>query len=335
MSDEDGRGREAERPTDIPAKGWKDVAARTRAEVKDDRVTLLSAGVAFYSLLALVPALVALVSMYGLVADPTSVDRQVGDWLGSAPKEVRDLLVTQMRSITANAGAGASIGVVIGIAVALWSASSGMAHLVQAINIAYDEEETRGFVKLRGQALLLTLGAVVFVVVAIGIIAVLPAVLADTGLGTVGRILAGIARWLLLLVGMMVALSVLYRYGPDRDDPKWSWTSPGAIVATVMWLVASALFAVYTGNFGKYNETYGSLGAVVVLLLWLLLTALAVILGAEINCEVERQTARDSTDGAPEPLGSRGATAADTIGQTSQEVKRDKEQQKQSARRDS
>jgi membrane protein len=269
----------------------------------------------------MVPALVALVSIYGLVADPSSVDRQVNDWLGAAPREVRELLKTQLQSITSNAGAAAGFAVVIGIVAALWSASSGMAHLIEATNIAYDEEETRGFVKRRGLALLLTIGAVVFMLFALGLISVLPAVLADTGLGTAGRVIAGVLRWVLLLVGMMAALSILYRYAPDRDDPRWSWTSPGAAVATVLWIVASALFALYTANFGKYNETYGSLGAVVVLMLWLFVTALCVIVGAELNAEIERQTRKDTTQGQPKPLGARDADVADTVGATAEEMK--------------
>jgi len=317
-----GRGREAKEPTDIPAKGWKDVLARVRVEVKRDRVSSLSAAVAFYALLALVPALVAFVSLYGLIADPSKVDRQVNDWLGTAPREVRELLTAQLQSITENAGTAAGLAVVIGIIAALWSASSGIAHLIEATNIAYDEEETRGFVARRGLALALTSGAVLFMMFALVVITVLPALLADTGLGVVGRVLVGILRWVLLLVGMMLALSVLYRYAPDRDNPRWSWTSPGAILATVLWVMASAVFAVYTANFGKYNETYGSLGAVVVLMLWLYFTVLCVIVGAELNAELERQTRRDTTQGSPKPLGSRDAEVADTIGATAEELAR-------------
>lgn len=316
----DERGRHAKSPSEIPGPGWKDVLARTRAEVKHDKATLLAAGVAYYSLLALVPAMVALVSIYGLISDPSSVDRQVGDWLGAAPREVRDLLSSQLKSITNSAGTAAGIGAAIGIIVALWSASSGMAHLMEAINVAYDEDETRSVVRRRGLALAFTVGAIAFVLVAIGVITVLPAMLAHTGIGAPGRVIAGIARWIVLLFGMMVALAVLYRYAPDRDEPRWAWTSPGAIAATLLWLVASAALAIYTGNFGKYNETYGSLGAVVVLMLWLFITALAVVLGAELNAEVERQTVEDSTAGRPQQLGQRDATAADTVGATSAEI---------------
>jgi len=320
---EDRHGRNADAPTEIPPQGWKDVLTRTKTEVKQDRVPLLSAAVAFYSLLAIVPAMVAIVCLYGLLADPSDIERQVDDWLGSAPQEVRELVAAQLTSITENAGTAAGIGVVIGIVAALWAASSGMGHLVEAINIAYDEEETRGWVKRRLLAIALTVGATVFIMVAVGLIAVLPAALADTGLGTASRVVAGVVRWLVLFVGMIAALSVLYRYGPDRNGPKWRWASPGAIVATIMWLLASVLFSIYTANFAKYNETYGTLGSVVVVMLWLFLTALAVIVGAELNAELERQTVRDSTIGAERPMGARDAYAADTLGPTTSETHRE------------
>lgn len=169
-------------------------------------------------------------------------------------------------------------------------------------------------------AILLTLGATVFIVAAVGLIAVLPAALADTGLGTAGRVLVGIIRWVVLPFGMIAALSVLYRYAPNREDPKWRWVSPGAFAATAMWLIASAAFSIYTANFAKYNETYGALGAVVIVMLWLFLTAVAVIVGAELNAELERQTAHDSTTGAQRPMGIRDAHAADTIGPTADEL---------------
>jgi membrane protein len=318
--DED-RGREADRPTNLPARGWKDVLVRVKAEAKDDNVTLLGAGVAFFALLALVPALVALVSVYGLVADPGKVDRQVEDVLGAAPTEVRNLVATQLSKITDDAGGALGLAAVLGVLVALWSASSGVRNLIGAINAAYDEDETRGYVRLRAVSLAFTVGAIVFLVASFVVIAILPGVLADTGLGVVGRIATSVLRWALLLVGMLVALAVLYRYGPDRDSAAWSWVSPGAIAATVLWLAGSALFAVYTANFGKYNETYGSLGAVVVVMLWLYLSALAVILGAELNAELERQTRKDTTVGPDKPMGERGAVAADTLGPTADEVR--------------
>jgi len=314
-------GRDAQRPSELGARGWKDVFARVRVEAKRDNVTLLAAGVAFYGLLALVPGLVALLSMYGLLADPGEVRDQVVDALGAAPQEVRDLVSTQLTSIAEGSSGSVALGVIIGILLALWSASSGMGHLVDAINIAYDEEETRGWLKRKALALGLTVGAVLFLVVALGAIAVLPRLLDDTGLGGVAQLLTRIASWALLVGGFLVALAILYRYAPDRDEPRWIWVSPGAFLALALWLLGSIAFSVYTGNFGKYNETYGSLGAVVVLMLWLLISSVAIMLGAEWNAEMERQTARDTTTGPEAPLGERGAEAADTVGETAEQIK--------------
>ena len=330
----DRRGRDAEQPTEIPPAGWKDVLTRVRVEAKDDGVTLMSAGVAFYALLALVPGLVALISIYGLLAEPSDVEEQVTSTLSAAPVEVRELVTAQLEAIVSSAGGDAVAGALIGLVLALWSASSGVGHLVEAINRTYDEKETRGFVRLKLISLALTVGSVLFIVVAFAVIALLPALLAKTGLGASGRIVVGLLRWVLLLGGMTLGLAVLYRYGPDRDDARWRWVSPGAVVAAVMWVLGSAIFSVYTANFARYNETYGSLGAVVVLLLWLFLTALVVIIGAEINCELERQTARDSTVGPDRPMGRRNAMAADTLGATAAEVKQEEHRVRDARRAD-
>ncbi|HZX55495.1 MAG TPA: YihY/virulence factor BrkB family protein [Ilumatobacteraceae bacterium] len=318
------RGRTAETPTEIPGKGWKDVFARVRKESKDDGVSLLSAGVAFYGLLAFVPGLVALVSLYGLVAKPSDVQRQVSSSLSAAPKEVRGLVTSQLQSIVNSAGKGAVLGVIFGTLLALWSASSGIGHLIEAVNRAYDEQETRGFVKRKAIALMFTIGAILFVLVAFGLVTILPALLAKSGLGTAARVVVGALRWIVLLGGMIVGLAVLYRFGPDRDDPRWRWVTPGAVVAAVAWIIGSLLFSLYTANFAKYNETYGSLGAVVIMLLWLFLTAAVVIMGAEINAELERQTTRDTTVGGDQPMGQRSALAADTVGETADQVSQSK-----------
>jgi membrane protein len=310
---ETDRGRQAEAPQQIPARGWKDVLVRVKTASKDDHVMLFSAGVALFGLLALVPALAALMSIYGLVANPATIDEQLTDSLSAAPAEVRDLISQQVRDI-GDASSGAILAVVVGLLLALWSASAGMKNLIEAINIAYGEKDTRGFVKLRAVSLAFTLGAIVFVVLAFALIALLPPVIAATDLGTAGRVLINVVRFVVLFAGMLFGLAVLYRYAPDRDAPKWSWATPGAVFAATVWIVGSLLFSIYTANFGRYNETYGALGAIVVVILWLLLSAVVVILGAEINCELERQTVRDSTKGAERPLGLRNAYAADTVG---------------------
>jgi membrane protein len=317
----DPHGRTAKQPTQIPKTGWKDVAVRTIADVKGDNATLLSAGVAFYSLLALVPALVALVSIYGLVADPTDVERQVSDLLGAAPREVRELIESQLESVVEGSSGGIGLATIAGIAVALWSASSGMKNLMTAINVAYDEEETRRFLKLRAVSLVLTLGAIVFLVLAFAVVALLPSLLAGTDLAGPSRVVIGVLRWPALALAFAIGLGVVYRYAPNRDNARWQWVSVGALFATVLWIAGSLLFSVYAANFGRYNETYGSLGAIVVVMLWLFLTAFVVILGAEINAETERQTREDTTEGPEKPLGERGATAADTVGPTAEQVR--------------
>jgi len=311
-AEEDGRGRDAESPTKIPAHDWKDVLLRVKSEAKSDHASLLAAGVALYGLLALVPALIALLSVYGLVADPQRINDQLASALTAAPAEVRAVISQQVRDI-GNASSGAIIAVIGGTLLALWSASAGVKNLIEAINVAYDEDETRGFIKVRAVSLAFTVGVIVFLVVAFALIALVPSLLAEANLGTAGRVAAGVLRFVLLFAGLLFGLAVLYRYAPDRQNSKWSWVSPGAVFAAVVWIVGSLLFSLYTANFGKYNETYGALAGFVVLILWLLLTALVVILGAELNCELERQTMRDTTTGPDQPLGSRGAYAADTV----------------------
>lgn len=315
------RGRHAETPTAVPARGWRDIAVRTAKEAKADGVPLLAAGVAFFGLLALVPAISAAAGIYGLVADPATAGDRAAELLAAAPVEVRDLVTGQLESAAEAPEREAGIAAVAGIALALWSASSGMKHLLGAVNRAYDEEETRGFLRLRAMSLLLTVGAVLFVGVTVVVIAAGPALLAGTSLDEPARIAVGILRWPVLAVAMAAALAVLYRWGADRDDPRWRWAAPGSVIATVAWLAGSALFSLYTANLGTYDETYGSLGAVVVVLLWLFLTAYVVVLGAEINAEAERQTTVDTTEGRRRPLGERDAHAADTVGPSAEEVR--------------
>jgi membrane protein len=302
----------AAQPSDIPARGWLDVVKRTQKEIKTDNVTLIAAGVAFYSMLAIFPALIAVVTIYGLVANPADVARQVDSFAKSLPPGAGDLLTDQLQKIVSSSRDSLSIALVISIAGALWSASAGIQALVKGLNVVYDEKETRGFVKLRGLALLLTFGAIVVVLCALGLIAVLPGVLDKIGLGRAGELAVSVGRWPALILLVAVGLAVLYRLGPDRATPRWHWVSWGALVAVVLWVVISAGFSYYVGNFGKYNQTYGSLGAVIVLLLWLWLSALAALIGAELDAEIEREAARQTT-GPRRPTGERETAVADAF----------------------
>jgi membrane protein len=304
-------GREAEEPTDIGLSGWKAVALRTREQFKSDNVTILAAGVAFYLLLALAPAMAAVLAVYGMVSDPADVASQLDSFSGALPTDMRDLLDQQLHTAAAASSSKLGLGLVIGIVAAVFAASKGARSMVQAVNIAYDEEETRGFVALRVLALAITLGFMVVIVVALLTLTVVPAI--GDHLGSGGRVTASILRWPILIVVMMAALSALYRFAPDRDDAKWRWVAPGTITAVVIWMLGSIGFTIYADHFGSFGKTYGALGAVVVLMLWLFLTAMAVLVGAEINGEAERQTVEDTTVGPTRPLGERQAYAADTV----------------------
>jgi len=304
-------GGTAEKPTQVPAKGWVQIAKRGWAEAKTDNVPLLAAGMAYYAFLAIFPALIAAVLLYGLFADPASITTQINS-LGSAlPAEVRDLITQQLTMASGSGKAG--FGAVVAILLALFSASGGVGNMMTAINTAYDEEETRGFLKKRGIALLLTLGALVFFLLVVTLIAVLPAVLEVFGTNGFVYFLIQVARWILIVVLISGALAVLYRVAPDRDAPKMRWTSVGAGIATLLWVVASVGFSLYVANFGSYAKTYGALAGIVILLLWLFITSYAILLGAEINAESEQQTIRDTTKGPEQPIGQRDAVKADSV----------------------
>jgi membrane protein len=311
LVEDGGHGRRAERPQQIPPKGWKEIALRLKTEIKQDQVPLLSAGVAFYAMLSLFPAVIAAVSIYGLVADPDTVRSQIERMTRLLPPESAEILGEQIRQITAGAGGALGVATVLGILTALWSASSGMKALVTGVNMAYDETETRKFLKLRGLALLLTLGAMLLMGIALALIVVFPAVTGDWPAAL--RWTASILRWLLLAALLIVGLAVLYRYAPDRDEPRWSWVSWGSAVATLLWVAASFAFSFYVGHFGNYNKTFGALAGIIILLLWLFLTAFVVLVGAELNTEMELQTAEDTTAGPARPLGERQAHAADHV----------------------
>jgi membrane protein len=315
MGYEPGRGRTAKRPTELGKRGWLDVVKRVIRQVKEDNLALVAAGVAFYGFLALFPALAALVSIYGLIADPVQVQEQMASVSGAMPGEALTIVEGQLEAVASASDTGLSWTLVLGLLLTIWAANKGMRGLVKALNIAYDEDEKRGFIKLNAFTLLLTFGAIVSVVVAIALIAALPALLGTLNLGRGAEIAVDIARWPLLAGLVFMGLTVLYRFAPAREDAKWRWVTPGSILATVLWLIVSLAFSIYVANFGSYNETYGTLGAVAIMLIWFFLSAFVILLGAEVNGEAEHQTRRDSTTGEPKPMGQRGAYHADTLGE--------------------
>jgi membrane protein len=303
----------ARKPTEIPIRGWKQIVKRAWAENKADNMPIIAGGVAFFGFLAIFPALIALISIYGLVASPETVTRQVEELSVQLPQSARGLIAEELTSITSHSGGSLTVGLIVSILGALWSASSGVSNLITAVNIAYDEVETRSFLKRKLIALALTLGGILFFLITLALVAVVPVVLDALPLGVVGTILAQVIRWGLLLVVMAGSLAVVYRVAPDRDAPRFRWVSLGSIVVTVVWAVVSLLFSYYVNHFGSYDKTYGAISGVIVLMLWLYLACYLILLGAEINAEAEHQTARDTTAGHPEPMGERDATVADTL----------------------
>jgi len=311
---EAGRGRRARHPGQIPLAGWKDVLSRVWCRMGTDNLTLIAAGVAFFEMLAIFPALAAFVSTFALVADPGGVRQTAVELSAFMPPEAAKLLIDALSSLVAHATSQLSLGLIFSVLVALWSARAGLAALITGLNIAYEEQEKRGFVEQQIVALLLTLGALLLGAVVIVALGVIPIVLAFMPPSSAEAMLVGLARWPVLAVLSMGGVAVLYRYAPSRRQAKWQWISWGSILATLLWLLASGAFSFYVTRFGSYDAMYGSLGAVAVLLLWLWLSALIILIGATFDAEAEHQTLCDTTTGAPKPLGRRGAHMADTVG---------------------
>jgi membrane protein len=309
------RGRRAKSPHHIPAKGWMDVLYRVYLRIGDDRLLAVAAGAVFYMLLALFPAITALVSLYGLYNDPSTINQHLSLLSGVMPGAGIDIVREQVTRIALTSSSSLSFGFLFGLGLALWSANAGMKAIIDSLNVVYDEREKRSFIWLTLVAFAFTLGALVCILLALSAIVVLPLVLAWVGLHTqFGSILSWL-RWPALLLVVLVALSVLYRYGPSRENARWRWLSIGAVFATVAWLVGSALFSWYLSNFANYDATYGSLGAGIGLMMWLWMSVIVILIGGELNAELEHQTAEDTTIPPEKPLGQRGATMADTVGE--------------------
>jgi membrane protein len=314
QSKQDGRGRRAAVPWHIPWRGWKDIFWRTYNQISEDRLLAVAAGVVFYGLLALFPALTALVSLYGLFAEPSRISDQLSLLTGFLPEGAMSIIREQVNRITAKGGTQLSLGFVFGLAVAFWSANAGMKALIDALNVIYGEKEKRGFISLNLQSLALTLGGMLGILVAVAAVVILPIALALVGLGGWTEFILRLSRWPILLLLVIVGLAVLYRFGPSREEPRWEWLTIGGVLAAVAWLISSVLLSWYLSNFANYDATYGSLGAAIGMMMWMWISSIIILFGAELNSEIEHQTVRDSTTGQEKPLGQRGATMADTVG---------------------
>jgi membrane protein len=311
---QNGRGRQAKSPTEIPGAGWKDIFWRVVSEISNDRLLAVAAGVVFYSLLAVFPAITALVSSYGLFADVNTIGDHLSLASGILPDASFNLLRDQVLRIAGNNQGGLTFGLIFGFALALWSANAGMKAIFDALNIIYDEEEKRSFIRLNLISLAFTIGAITVMLLAVAAVVVFPLVLTYLGLGgSQHPTWLSLLRWPILLALVIVGLALLYRYGPSRRKAEWRWLSVGSVFATIAWIAGSLAFSFYLANFADYYATYGSLGAVIGLMMWMWLSAIVVLVGAEINAEMEHQTARDTTVGRRRPLGERGATVADEV----------------------
>jgi membrane protein len=308
-----GRGHSASDPRLIPAPGWKDVLVRSWAQVSEDNIFLAAGGVTYAVLVALFPGLAALVSIYGLLLDPIQVERQVAALSSVLPPESTQMIADQLHKLVTASTNTLSISAGVALLFALWSASRGMSGLITALDIAYQEKETRSFFKFNLLAIGLTMFVLVGGTITIALVGILPVVVQWVGLGPIAKWVLLTLEWPLLIAVVMSGLAVLYRYAPDRKAARWRWVSPGALIATLLWIAGSVGFTVYVSHFNSYDKTYGSLGGVVVMLTWLYLSAFVALFGAVINAQSERQTIADTTVGDPQPLGSRRAFAADTV----------------------
>jgi len=311
---ERGRGRRAHEPLRIPWQGWKDILVRSYHEIQNDRLLALAAGVVFYSVVALFPAIAAGVSSYALFADAATIGKHLSIAADIVPAGALDMLGQEISRIAAKSEGKLTFGFLLGLAIALWSANAGMKAIFDALNIIYDEDEKRSLIWLNVDSLFFTICAIAGAGLAIALVVVFPVLLAAFGLTSLDYPIIGYLRWPVMFVLIILGLAVLYRYGPSRRVAKWRWISVGSVFAGLAWLAVSSLFSWYLGNFANYNATYGALGAVVGLMMWMWLSTIVVLVGAELNSGIEHQTARDSTVGREKPLSTRGAVMADTVG---------------------
>jgi membrane protein len=273
--------------------GWWTILLATSRRMGKDSLSVLAAGVAFQTFFSLFPTLTAVVSLYGLAADPKMVERQIGAIQGVLPPEAVKLVAAWLQALAQGPATRFGIGLIVSVALAFWSMWSATAMLMNAVNICYGREQRRGYLSFNLQALALGAGLALFGIVAFALVAVLPAALALLPVSDAWGHTLGLVRWPVLAGIVILALAIVYRYAPDRAAPKWRWISCGSVVATVLWVLGSIAFTTYVSMVGSYDRTYGSLGAVIILLLWFYLTAYVILAGAELNAEIELQAQQD------------------------------------------
>jgi membrane protein len=311
---EPGHGRVATHPLRIPWAGWKDILWRTYARASEDRLLATAAGVVFFGLLAVFPAITALVSCYGLFANPSTIGANLQTLSLMLPEGSFQVVQDQIARVLAKGNTSLGLTFLFGLGFAIWSANAGVKAVIDALNVVYEEREKRSFVKLNLLSLAFTVSGIAALLLMAGAVVAFPLALNHLGLGPESQMIVSLARWPLLFIILLIALGVLYRFGPSRRAARWEWLSVGTLTAALLWIIGSALLSWYLSNFGNYNATYGSLGAAIGLMMWMWMSAIIVLFGAELNSEIEHQTALDSTVGQRKPIGARGAVMADTLG---------------------
>ena len=309
-----GHGRRSSHPLQIPWAGWKDILWRSYVRTGEDRLLAIAAGVVFFGLLAVFPAITALVSCYGLFANPSTIGANLQTLSLMLPEGSFQIVQDQIPRVLTKDGTALGATFLFGLGLAIWSANAGVKAVIDALNVVYEEREKRGFVRLNLLSLAFTSGGIAALLLMVGAVVVFPLVLDHLGFAPAGQFVVSLLRWPLLFVILLVVLGVLYRFGPSRRAARWEWLSVGTLAAAVLWIAGSSLLSWYLSNFGNYNATYGSLGAAIGLMMWMWMSAIIVLCGAELNSEIEHQTALDTTVGQPKPLGTRGAVMADTLG---------------------
>ncbi len=310
---QDERGKDAINPIQIPLRGWKEIFLRVKNRIGEDHITAIAAGVAFYAFLSIFPAIAAGVSIYALAVDPATVEEHIAALAGVLPQEAQQVIGQQLSAFVNQAGGNLGWAVAFGIVLGIWAANKGTRALFEGLNIAYQESNARSFVRLNALTLLFTFGGILLALISAALVVALPIAMAFVGIPETAEFFLRTIRWVFLAGIILFALSMVYRYAPVRENAKWKWVTPGSAIATFLWLLGSGAFSFYVSNFGNFNEVYGSVGAVVILMLWLLLSSFIILLGAEVNAEMEHQTSKDSTTGPEKPMGERGAHKADTV----------------------
>ncbi|MEX2573703.1 MAG: YihY/virulence factor BrkB family protein [Balneolaceae bacterium] len=305
------KGQHAERPSQIPKRGWKEIGSRVMRELTEDNISIVSAGVAYYFFLALFPALIAAISLYGLVMDPADAEQQIGQIAQVLPEQATEIVSRFLQDVAGSEGQTLGWGLILSLLFSFWTAHNGTGAVFEGVNIAYNERDERGFFKYHGITLLFTLGGIAAGIICTALVVVFPVMVESLNMPSMVETLIQWLRWLLLALIIIGGLGLTYKVGPDRRNPEVRWVTHGSVIATVLWLLGSILFSLYMDNFGDYDEMYGSFAAVIILMVWFFITAYAILLGAEINSEMEHQTRTDSTIGEDKPMGEREAYHAD------------------------